>query len=46
VDGGVPLNDADKKALIVFLKTLTDNAYETDSRVEEAQTLSVSASAR
>jgi cytochrome c peroxidase len=26
-DGGVPLSDADKKALVAFLKTLTDEKY-------------------
>ena len=26
-DGGVPLNDADKKALVAFLKTLTDEKF-------------------
>src|SRR5208283_646036 len=27
-DGGVPLTEPDKKSLVAFLKTLTDNAYE------------------
>jgi len=26
-DGGVPLSDPDKKALVAFLKTLTDEKY-------------------
>jgi cytochrome c peroxidase len=26
-DGGVPLSDADKKALVAFLKTLTDEKF-------------------
>jgi len=26
-DGGVPLSDSDKKALVAFLKTLTDEKY-------------------
>jgi len=26
-DGGVPLNDADKRALVAFLKTLTDAQF-------------------
>jgi cytochrome c peroxidase len=31
-NGGVPLTDADKKALVAFLKTLTDSKYAVEPR--------------
>ena len=42
-DGGVPLSDDDKKALVAFLKTLTDSAYVPNAPTAAPTTIVVSA---
>lgn len=42
-DGGVPLSDADKKALVAFLKTLTDYRFISNPSPEPPVTVVVSA---
>ena len=45
-DGGVPLSADDKKALVAFLKTLTDSSFKNDTPIEPPVTVVASANGR